>query len=324
MKALIAAAVLSFATVTQAGTWEYVGHGVYRGDSYYWHAYQVCGCWKYEKLCAVVQCPQVGAPGFWEKMAELGARTDELQSQAEYVKSRYPGRYPVAANYETTGYSVLQQGYVQGGSTPQSTGPAYFPIDLNAAIHEAQRIQELAGVNSSQANAQVNTIVNSAVEGNSAAARIMAAGQVAAATIAASVPPVQQTTVFQSKQVQASSGPPNMGPAGDSVSLLSHGLLMQNCAGCHSPRKLSGNLDLTVDPAALVSVRDLIEKKIVSGEMPKGHPHLSEAVVNGLLAGIPRQTFAATPPIPQPPAETPKEKAEFWNNVQPPLPPQGQ
>ncbi len=313
MKALIAAAVLSFATVTQAGTWEYVGHGVYRGDSYYWHAYQVCGCWKYEKLCAVVQCPQVGAPGFWEKMAELGARTDELQSQAEYVKSRYPGRYPVAANYETTGYSVLQQGYVQGGSTPQSTGPAYFPIDLNAAIHEAQRIQELAGVNSSQANAQVNTIVNSAVEGNSAAARIMAAGQVAAATIAASVPPVQQTTVFQSKTL-AAPGFQAASPVttGDAVSLLSHGLLMQNCSGCHSPRKLSGNLDLTVDPAGLGAVRALIEQKIVSGEMPKGHPHLAEAVVNGMLAGIPRQTFAATPPIPQQPED------------QPPLPPQNQ
>ncbi len=321
-RAAIGFIVLAFASVAQAGRWQYCGHNVYQGDTYYWRAYCVCGCWKYEKLCPVANCPAPGTADFWTRMAELNAKTDELNNEADYVKSRWPGRYR-AADVQTTGYSVLQQGYVQGGTTLQSTGLAVSPVDVNGIIHEAQRLQELAGVNSSQANAQVNTIVNSAVEGNSAAARIMAAGQVATATIMAATPPTSNTTVFQSRSI---SGPSNAAtasfavqqPSGDAVALLSHGLLVQQCAACHNPTKHAGNLDVTGDLSTLAAAREEIERRIRlpaldKDHMPKSRPDLPQSVVNGILAGIPAQTFAAhadTPPIPTPPD-------------QPPLPPQG-
>ena len=322
-------AVLAFAAVAQAGGWRYIGRGVYQGDSYYWTCYQKCGCWYYQKLCPVAQLPAVGTPTFWEKMAELGARTEELQSEADYVRSRYPGRYPVGSNTLTTGYNVLTQGYqqalVQGGTTLQATGAYVSPVDVNGLVHEAQRLQELAAGNSSQANSQVNSIVSTAVEGNSAAARIMAAGQVAAATIAASMPPPQtSTTIFQSRQVQgqapqaatASFSQASPSPS-DAVALLSHGLLMQNCAKCHDPLKHKGNMDVTGDPVGLAEFRDEIIRRI---HLPPGNkdkmppdpaPNVSEPVANGLVAGIPvRQRFAAAQnglPIPpqagdQPPA----------------------
>ncbi len=323
-RAAIGFLVLAFASVAQAGRWKYCGHGVYQGDNYFWAAHCVCGCWKYERLCAVENCPQPGTPGFWEKMAELNVKADELQAEKDYVTARWPGRYR-AADVQTTGYSVMQQGYVQGGTTLQATGAYIAPVDVNGIIHEAQRLQELAGVNSSQANAQVNTIVNSAVEGNSASARIIAAGQVAAATIAASMPPPQtNTTVFQSRSIASGPSVPatasfaTVQPSGDAVALLSHGLLVQQCAACHNPTKHAGNLDVTGDVSTLAAVRDEIERRITlpaldKDHMPRGKPELSQSVVNGLLAGIPRQTFAArveTPPIPQQPAD------------QPPLPPQ--
>ncbi len=328
MKRILPMAVVltMFASVAQAGRWQYCGRGVYAGDNYYYHAYKVCGCWKYDRLCAIADCPQPGTPDFWTRMAELNVKADELQSEADYVKSRWPGRYR-AADVQTTGYSVLQQGYVQGGTTLQATGAYIAPVDVNGIIHEAQRLQELAGVNSSQANAQVNTIVNSAVEGNSASARIIAAGQVAAATIAASMPPPQtNTTVFQSRSIASGPSVPTTAsfatvqPSGDAVALLSHGLLVQQCAACHNPTKHAGNLDVTGDLSTLATVRDEIERRIRlpaldKDHMPKNRAELSAAIVNGILAGVPTQTFAAhhgdTPPIPQQP-----------QGDQPPLPPQ--
>jgi mono/diheme cytochrome c family protein len=315
MKKIIAAIILSFAAVAQGGTWEYIGHGVYRGDSYYWSAYQKCGQWYYNKLAPVVQLPVVGAPGFWEKMAELNVHADEIADQSNYVRSRWPGRYPIA-NVETTGFNVLTQGYqpnlVRSGTTVETTGPNNDRVDINAIVHEAQRTLQLAGQNFSEMGAQTNTIVNNAVTGqiqiDTRAAQIKAVGEVVATALMATAPPPStSTTVFQSHSIPNATSAPTASfqGSGDAVGLLSHGLLMQNCAKCHNQNKLSGGLDLTVDPAQLAPVREKIEAAIRSGKMPAKGPQLSEPVINGILAGIPSQRFAApgTPPILLPPQE---------------------
>ncbi len=327
-RAAIGFLVLAFASVAQAGTLKHIGRDIYRGDSYYWRVYCVCGCWQYQRLGLINDYPAPGTPGFYDRFAAKEFEAEENQRQADLIKARFPNAVVQPQNILTTGYNVMQQGYqtslVQGGTTLQATGAYISPVDVNGIIHEAQRLQELAGVNSSQANAQVNSIVNSAVDGNSRYASIIAAGQVSAAAIAAATPPTQQTTVFQSRSIASGPSVPTTAsfatvqPSGDAVALLTHGLMTTYCAACHNPQKNKGEWSVTPNLDQLSLKRDAIEWAMhlpiddPKHMPPRDKPQPNEAAKNGIVAGIPRQTFAAhaeTPPIPQP-------------QDQPPLPPQ--
>lgn len=291
------------------GEWTYLGGNRYRGSSWIWEAYYNCG-WHYNKIL------KLDDPDFYTRYAELQFKDEDNQRKADLLRARQP--LQAAGQTVTTGFNILQQGYqknlVQSGTTVQSTGEYFAPLDVNAMWHEAFRLKEASTAADHQLSQQLQGTVQTAVDGNSAVARIQAAKELALATLAATAPPpVTSATVFQSQTVQQPTGfMPGVATASaqtssnDAVALLSHGLLMQNCSACHNPRKQSGGLDLTVDPSQLATVRQRIEDAITTGKMPKGKPPLGESVVNGLLAGIPKQVmqqqrFDTPPPQPSDP-----------------------
>lgn len=216
---LIWTALLVPLTASGDDNWVQLHGNIYKYNVDGW-VYRVSGdkcCgYKYYKLYKFpVVSLNVKAEDFETRLADNISR-EEIQGRREQLlRDAYPEHFTAlqgGAQYAsaTTGFKISQQGYglVNSGSTLWANA-AYqaqpYRTDIGPLIREAQRLAAHTMGLTVQATSGANQLVGQVIEGDTAVARIRAAGEVTVAAVQAAQPPITtvegtQTLPYQTQQ----------------------------------------------------------------------------------------------------------------------------
>jgi len=280
---LICAITILFVATAAHASWRWVPDGTgyfLRSDGHGNHdgfRYRKSGC-NYYPVAAIATTPQY-KPDWQTSIVNAAYQLKDRQAFLAALEVAGLSVEQTQPYGNASGLSVIQSGSTVHGYAAHAAQA--MPVNVEALIHGSQRLVErLAGV-TEQANNGASELVAQSID----AQKILAAGQVAAAAIAATQPPRTEVHQWQQQSGQQANTFSASGTGDLSALLRTVGtnILQTKCAACHGAGKAAAQL--TTDNA-----EDILRRIALPSDhkdfMPKGKQPLSPAEQEAVKAAV--------------------------------------